>query len=172
MKFSKLLSVSIAFATSTAAIAQNHGSLAAHVHGVASLVIGLEKNNKISIDVEMPGDSAVGFEHTAKSPVELAAKKRAEDTFKEKFAELVILPGEAKCTWGNPKVEVAGHKGHSDWDVQIVAVCQKSLEGETVAVAFGKHFPSLDRLNISIIGQDFQKKITLKKGSGSLSLTK
>jgi len=173
MKLSTSFLAALILAFSSSSIAQNHTSLDAHAHGVAKLAIALEKNNKISIDLEMPGDSAVGFEHAPKTPAEIAAKKNAEDTFKEKFSELITFPENAKCVWGNPKIEVNDEaKGHSDWDVQIVTVCQMALEGQSVSVNFGKYFASIDKLEVSVIGQDFQKKVTLKKGSGSLSLTR
>jgi hypothetical protein len=158
--------VSFAEAPATAA-------LGAHVHGSAQLSIALEKNNKVEFELELPGDTAVGFEKAPESDSEIVKAQRIEDLFKKKFSELVQLPAESKCLWGNPKIEVLyPQKNHSEWKIQIYAVCQKDISGQSLSLDFGKHFKSLTDLDVAVIGQGFQKKVEVPNGTGSVALSK
>jgi hypothetical protein len=144
-----------------------------HVHGAAQLGIALEKNNKVALDLDLPGDTAVGFEHEPKSAEEKAKVAKVEELFKKNFGTLVVLPADAKCVWGNPKIEVDyAHKGHSEWEVEIFAVCASAVDGKSVSLAFKPHFAGLKDLAVSVIGADFQTKHTVKEGVGSVTLSK
>jgi|GEM_PF-2205249 len=168
-----LLSLFVSSRPLLAAETKHHPALGAHVHGAAHLAIALEKNNKIALDLSMPGDTAVGFEHAPKNAEQTLKIRDTEDLFRKRFSELVQLPTSASCTWGNPKVEIdSTTAGHSTWDIQIFAVCAKPLAGHVLAMGFGKHFPAMKDLDVSILASDFQKKIEVPKGTGSVSLTK
>ena len=148
-------------------------ALHAHVHGSAQLSIALEKNHKVEFELELPGDTAVGFERAPESDTEIVKVQRTEEIFKKKFSELVQLPADAKCVWGNPKVEIRyPQKNHSEWKIQIYAVCQKDIAGQSLSLDFGKHFKSLSDLDVAVIGQGFQKQVEVSKGTGSVSLSK
>ncbi len=148
-------------------------ALGAHVHGAAQLNIAIEKNNKVEFELELPGDTAVGFERAPESDSEIVKTQKIEELFKKKFSELVQLPAASKCLWGNPKIEVLyPHKNHSEWKIQIYAVCQKDLAGQSLNLDFGKHFKTLKDLDVAVIGQSFQKKAEVPNGTGSVTLSK
>jgi hypothetical protein len=163
----------LGLATPTFADSPSTAALVAHVHGSAQLSIALEKNHKIEFALELPGDTAVGFERVPETDSEIVKVQRTEELFKKKFSELVQLPAEAKCLWGNPKIEVLyPQKNHSEWKIQIYAVCQSDIAGQNLSLDFGKHFKTLRDLDVAVIGLNFQKKVELSKGTGSVSLSK
>lgn len=170
---STLFAIVFGIGTQTFAKSPSTAALGAHTHGSAQLNIALEKNNKVEFELELPGDTAVGFERAPETDAEIVKVQRTEELFKKKFSELVQLPSDSKCLWGNPKIEILyPHKNHSEWKIQIYAVCQKNIVGQSLNLDFSKHFKSLNDLDVAVIGQDFQKKLEVPKGTGSISLSK
>jgi hypothetical protein len=111
MKTAKSAFVAAAFALTLPALAEEHRELGPHEHGVGRLKIVIE-DQRLSMDLDVPGADIVGFEHEASTPAQRTAVKKAKSTL-EAALNVFKLPAEAKCEIAEALVEIeAGHHDH------------------------------------------------------------
>ena len=86
--------------------------LDSHEHGHGTLNIAVE-DNKISMELEVPGADIVGFERKPKTKAEKATLKKAINDLKKPLS-LFVLPSSAACEVKEAKVKLDGdeHDGH------------------------------------------------------------
>ncbi len=90
--------------------------LDSHEHGHGTLNIAVE-DNKITMELEVPGADIVGFEHEAKTKKDKATLKKAISDLKKPLG-LFVLPSSAVCKVKEAKVKLDGeehdhhHKHH------------------------------------------------------------
>lgn len=86
------------------AAAQAKRELGAHEHGAGKLNIAIEKA-KVELELEVPGDDIVGFEHKAKTTKQKAAIENAKKALAAGLT-LFKLPAGAGCKLDTAKVEL------------------------------------------------------------------
>lgn len=164
-----------------------HGSLGAHVHGVASLNIAIE-GEALEIALDSPAMNLVGFEHTAASAEDKAKVQNAREQLQQGNA-LFGLPAEAKCELKDVRMESAlfeegeahahgehmhgdehshgdaeGHADHdhSDIEAEYSFTCANAGTMTSVDLSgFFKQFPATEKVNVQAIGANGQKGETL-----------
>ena len=150
-----------------------HAAEHAHVHGVVTLNVAVEAN-QVSLQIEAPLDSLVGFEHAPRT----AAQKQAVRTMFDRFAapqSLVELKPAAQCTLENSSAESdalsaaaagkpAADGDHADLDATLQFGCKQaaSLRSIDVAGLLGA-FPRIVRIEAQIASPAGQFKRTLKR---------
>lgn len=162
---------------------EEHGSLDAHEHGVASLNVALD-GGTLEIQLESPAMNLVGFEHAAKSDADKAKVAAARKQLQQPQA-LFALPGEANCSLKDSALqsplfaehehehEEHGHdeeSGHSDIDASYRFECAnpaalKALELGT----FFATFPATEELEVQLIGPSGQQGAELTPKAPRLS---
>lgn len=160
---------------------EEHGSLGAHEHGVASLNVALD-GQVLEIQLESPAMNLVGFEHAASNAADKAKVATARAQL-EQPAVLFSLPAAANCTlaeqtlhsplFGEHEQAEAEHEHsheHADVDADYRFDCSapEHLQALDLAVFF-QQFPATEKLNTQLIGPNGQQGAELNKGNSRLS---
>lgn len=98
-----LLPLTIAHAADEHDHDQEHGSLGAHVHGVARLDLALD-GHTLELELDTPAMNIVGFEHAATSAADKATLAQARETLLKPHG-LFSIPEAAGCTATRQKLE-------------------------------------------------------------------
>jgi hypothetical protein len=160
---------------------EEHGSLGAHEHGVASLNVALD-GQTLEIQLESPAMNLVGFEHAAKSDAD-KAKVAATRKQLEQPQALFALPIEAKCALQESELDsplFGGHEheeqehgdehGHSDIDASYRFTCANAAALQTLELgSFFGSFPGTEKLEVQLIGPSGQQGAELTPKSSRLS---
>lgn len=148
---------------------------AAHKHGVGVMNIAIQ-GNEVEIELKLPAESVVGFEHEAHTAVE---KKRIQGAAAKlkKATNIVILPKNAACELKKAEIESAllknsddhgkpkghdDHGEHSEFAVHYHFECAKTGLVSNLEISLFKHFPSTHKLRVHYI---------TPKGQGAVQLT-
>lgn len=124
----------------------------AHVHGVAHMDLAVD-GNTLSVSLEMPLDSAIGFEYLPKTDQQKAAMAEATETLK-KAAELFTPTAAAECTVESVEVEnpfpdgKAKADGHADFDADYVFHCAKPAALKGLETNLFKRVSRLHRIEV------------------------
>jgi hypothetical protein len=157
---------------------EEHGSLGAHKHGVASLNVALA-GQTLEIQLESPALNLVGFEHEAKSDADKAKVADARKHLEQPQA-LFALPIEAKCAlqeseldsplFGGHEHEHDDEQGHSDIDASYRFVCANAEALQTLELgSFFGTFPATEKLQVQLIGPSGQQGAELTPSNSRLS---
>ncbi len=157
---------------------EEHGSLGAHEHGVASLNVALD-GQTLEIQLESPAMNLVGFEHEAKSDADKAKVASARKHLEQPQA-LFALPIEAKCAlqeselesplFGGAEHEHGDEHGHSDIDASYRFACANPETLKTLELgSFFGTFPATEKLQVQLIGPSGQQGAELTTSNSRLS---
>lgn len=155
---------------------QEHASLGAHEHGVASLNLAIE-GNQVSIDLDSPAVNLLGFEHAASQPEDIA-KVAAVQAQLHHAEQLFQFPADAGCTLASVDLdsplfaeheheheepahedehETAEHEHeehnhqHADIEAQFIFNCAQPAALSSLQLPLFSVFPGLQRLNLQAI---------------------
>ena len=158
---------------------EEHASLDAHEHGVASLNVALD-GQTLEIQLESPALNLVGFEHEAKSDADKAKVAAARQHLEQPQA-LFALPIEAKCALQDSELdsplfadhaheEHADEHGHSDIDASYRFACANAEALQTLELgSFFGTFPGTEKLEVQLIGPSGQQGAELTPSNSRLS---
>lgn len=160
---------------------EEHASLDAHEHGVASLNVALD-GQTLEIQLQSPAMNLVGFEHEAKSDAD-KAKVAAAGQHLEQPQALFALPIEAKCALQDSELdsplfgghahdehEHADEHGHSDIDASYRFACANAEALQTLELgSFFGTFPGTEKLEVQLIGPSGQQGAELTPSNSRLS---
>lgn len=160
---------------------EEHGSLGAHEHGVASLNVALD-GQTLEIQLESPAMNLVGFEHEAKNDADRAKVAAARQHLEQPQA-LFALPIEAKCALQDSELDsplFAGDEheehehgdkhGHSDIDASYRFACANAEALKTLELgSFFGTFPGTEKLEVQLIGPSGQQGAELTPSNSRLS---
>ena len=145
-----------------------------HNHGVGELDVGID-NGQITIELELPLDSVVGFEHAPKTDKEKAAITEAEHVLKDAPSLFLTTP-EAGCTPESITVTMPYTNGpkphaeeHADIDALYVFRCTTPAALKSVETTLFKHFTRLYRLEARRAGPAGQGATRLSARQPKLS---
>ncbi len=145
-----------------------------HSHGTGSVEVSID-GGQISIALELPLDSAVGFERAPKTGKEKAALADAASLLND--AQAVFIPtANAKCAVASVQVSVphaggsaAAKDGHADIDASYVFQCADPAALKGIETTLFKHFKRLYRLEARRIGPTGQGSVRLSAKRPTLS---
>lgn len=160
---------------------EEHASLDAHEHGVASLNVALD-GQTLEIQLQSPAMNLVGFEHEAKSDADKAKVAAARQHLEQPQA-LFALPIEAKCALQDSELdsplfgghahdehEHADEHGHSDIDASYRFACANAEALQTLELgSFFGTFPGTEKLEVQLIGPNGQQGAELTPRNSRLS---
>ena len=160
---------------------EEHASLDAHEHGVASLNVALD-GQTLEIQLQSPAMNLVGFEHEAKSDADKAKVTAARQHLEQPQA-LFALPIEAKCALQDSELdsplfgghahdehEHADEHGHSDIDASYRFACANAEALKTLELgSFFGTFPGTEKLEVQLIGPSGQQGAELTPNNSRLS---
>lgn len=178
-------------------IAQTVRQHGAHVHGEATLSV-VEEGASLSITLEAPGMSIVGFEH---APGDDAQRKTLTDaiTLLKSPATWLNPAANGGCALDNALVAPHGfgaeferpggehlddhdekeagqgdtqaHHEHADIDAQYRYTCHAPLSLHTLDVHLIERFPELHKLQVNLVLPDHQGSQVLVPGNTQVTLS-
>lgn len=147
-----------------------HRGLGAHQHGHGTLNIAAE-GRALRMELEVPGDDIVGFEHAAATEDEKARLDSAKAALARPL-DVVKLPDAAKCTVKNAEVTMedehhehepegagAPHEleaQHTAFHVEAVLDCAAIDQLTAMDFAYFKRFTNAQSLTVTIIAPNGQ----------------
>ncbi len=166
----------LAVLLSTAALVASAGAGKPHEHGAAKLDVALD-GTTLSLSLETPLDSLLGFERAPRNDAERRAASaavaalRAADT-------LFVIDAAAGCKatsvelrsapLGLGAAEAAKDDGHGDLDGDFVFQCRSAPA--FVDVGLFKAFPRLSRLDVQVAAPKGQRSFALTRTAQRIAL--
>lgn len=158
---------SIAFAQDPAPPASEPQKAHVHGEGTASLAFDGKKGR---LEMNLPAESVMGFEHQARSAKDRKAKEEGLLKLEEKISEMVVLDPSLKCEIKKEIFEVIESKNHSDVEAEFNITCEQPVLGSAIKFNFAKTFPRMKKIKVDVIAGEVQKSVVVKKGGESLEL--
>lgn len=152
---------------------ERHREAGPHVHGHGALNIAIE-NNRVSMELEVPGMDIVGFEHRARTKEQKTALSKAMTQLGNPLT-LFKLPPAADCKVARAEVEIArdegddhpqpdrtarnrpkGHEhgeggGHNEFLATYVLDCANPAGITAIQFDYFKLFPGADELAVNVV---------------------
>lgn len=180
------------------ASAQTKRELGAHEHGAGKLNIAFE-NTKVELELEVPGDDIVGFEHKARTAKQKAAIETAKKTLAAGLT-LFKLPAGAGCKLDAAKVELhteapekkpaepankdahghgkKGHAhdhdhdedGHTEFHATYTLTCAAPDKLTEIAFDYFKAFKKAQKLTVAVVSDKGQKQYEVTRKAPRLTL--
>ncbi len=162
--------------------AQHH----AHTHGVVELDLAIERNT-VTIELEAPLESLVGFERAPRTDAEKQRVQQAVERLRA-GASLFLIDPAAQCKLQAVELESAvlglgqaapapraepakghAHEAHADLDGRFVFECAQAASARFVDVGLFAAFSRIRTVNAQVAAPDGQFKRRLRKDSTRLS---
>ena len=166
----------------TSVWSQTKRQLDSHEHGAGKLSIAIE-GGKIELELEVPGDDIVGFEHKAKTVKQKAAVEQATKTLAAGLTQFK-LPAVAGCKLESAKVELhfeAAEKkpaetkattedGHTEFRATYVLACAAPDKVTEIAFDYFKSFKNAQKLAVTVVSDKGQKHYEVTRKAPRLTL--
>ena len=164
-----------------AAAAQERREMGAHQHGHGALNIAIE-GPRVSIELRVPGDDIVGFEHAAKTKAQRAAVDKAKEQLAAPLA-LFSLPRAANCVVKDSNVKIAGggeakgakDKGtdhdHSEFHADYTLECSAPQSLKSIEFPYFRIFKGAEELDVNIITPKGQSKFEVTRRKPRVDLS-
>jgi hypothetical protein len=160
-------------------VAQAHAQQRAHVHGQLKLEIAIE-GPTVTIAMEAPLDSLLGFERAPRNDVEkkavetMTARLRAADgLFKiDPAANCKLGPVDLRSfVLGLGKAEAPARKSdeHADLDANFGFNCSNAAQAKFIEVGLFEAFQGTRQIEVQIVTADGQFKRTLRRPATRLA---
>ncbi len=150
----------------------------AHQHGVAKLDVVIE-GNKLTVALESPLDSLLGFERAPRTDAE---RKAAADVLARLRSGGALFKADAaaQCTLSKaevsaPVLEAAAKApagDHADLDASYEYTCAQPQQLRTLEHGLFDAFKRMQRMEVQVVGAQGQSKITLKRPARAVKLVR
>lgn len=174
-----LLAAALAVVSAPAAAQAAKGHKHAHVHGAARLNVAIQEQ-AVTIELESPLDSFVGFERRPRTPAETAALDALQARMRAPEG-LFVFDTAAGCTLTKSAVESALFKPaapgakvseHADIDARFEYRCTSPDKLTTLDVGLFEAYPKLARLQIEVASPKGQFKRDLRRPARTVALVR
>lgn len=148
---------------------ETHRELGAHVHGAAQVSMAFDQNDG-EIDFDGAAMNIVGFEHAAVSAQD---KKQLTDRlqkFTATFAAAFQFEARLNCKATAAPAVLEQNGSHSDINAHVKIHCAQSPLGSQVKVDFGPEDTHLQKVQVQVLVDSFQKSVTLEHLPGEIDL--
>ncbi len=154
----------------------------AHEHGVMKLDVALD-GNTLSIALESPLDSFLGFERAPRTDAErqAAADLLARLRRPDRGPPLFTAASAAQCTLSKADVrapvlealtQAAAKDGHADLDADYTYTCAQPAQLGRLDLGLFDAFRLLKRIDVQVAGPQGQSKLTLARPARSIKLAR
>lgn len=172
---SALLAVACALAAIGPTVAQP--GLTAHVHGQVQANVAVQ-GNKLIVQLELPLDSLLGFEHRPRTDAQRRAAAAAVQQLKSPAAWLKP-DAAALCTLSSTEVNTqalepakpgAQEAGHADVDASYEFTCAEPAKLAGLELLLMNTYPRIQRIEVQVAGPKGQSKQTLRRPASRVLL--
>jgi len=198
MRLSTITILAAAMAVAPAAAEDEHRELGAHEHGHGTFNIAVE-NNRVSMELEVPGMDIVGFEYAAKTSEQKSAVEKATGVLAEPLA-LFKLPAAAGCKVADAKVTIdveqedgdedqasgskekgaehakeehdedEGKEGHNEFHASYTLDCAKPVNLTSIEFDYFKSFAGAHDLTVNVVTAKAQNSYEVSRDKPALDL--
>jgi hypothetical protein len=141
---------------------------AQHVHGQASLIIGIEGTGGTA-EFRGAGDDLYGFERAPRTAAERAKQDAALQRLRTQGAQLLRFDATLGCTVTPQDVKVVEEKsGHGEVRAQYRIACKKPVAGKPVRFGISAAFPGVDRVAVQLVSDTAQVGATISRDRGQV----
>jgi hypothetical protein len=141
---------------------------AQHVHGQATLMIGMEGNSG-QVEFRGAGDDLYGFERTPRTAAERAKQSAALDRLRTQGASLIRFDSALGCTVVAKDVRVAEERsGHGEVRAQYTVTCKRPVAGRPIRFGVSALFPGVDRVAVQMVSDTAQTGATISRDRGQV----
>ena len=171
----KPLALFAALATACCLVGAAHAGKA-HEHGVAKLDVAVDAQ-RVSVLLELPLDTLLGFEREPRSDAEKAQLEAALAKLRQPTTWVHPDPA-AGCTLGRVDVVPpkfgggAGGGGHADVEASIEFTCKDAARVGFMEVTLFDLLPRLQRVEVQAVTRRGQMQARLKKPTTRLPLAR
>jgi Protein of unknown function (DUF2796) len=167
------------------AYAQERREAGPHQHGHGTLNIAVE-GSRVSMELEVPGNDIVGFEHAAKTKVQRAAMAGARAQLGAPLS-LFRLPANAGCAVKEATVKIesgskddakkAGHKhddhdhDHSEFHAEYTLECGTITNLTSIEFPYFSVFKGAEELEVNVVTPKGQTKFEVNRDKPRLELS-
>ena len=173
----RLMTTAVTCTAAAAALAAGK----AHEHGALKLDVAIE-GRQLRIAMEAPLDNLLGFERAPRTDAErkAAAELLARLRKPAQGTTLFAADAAAQCTLAQAEVRAPVLEGpaksaaedHADLDADYEFTCAKPAELRNLQLGLFAAYPRLQRIDVQVAGPQGQSKLTLKRPTQTLKLTK
>ena len=141
----------------------------AHQHGQAQANVAVQ-GNRLSVQLEIPLDSLLGFEHRPRTDRQRAAAQAAVQQLKA-AASWLKPDAAALCTLARSDINTqaldpappgSAEPGHADVDASYEFTCAASEQLGGLDIGLMSVFKRIQRINVQVAGAKSQNKQTLQ----------
>ena len=150
------------------AFAQEARELDAHVHGHAELQVAID-GDALTLALEIPGESVVGFEHAAETDEQQAAIDAAVEAMGDPLT-LFTLPDAAGCTVAEAEAEHHQEGTHSAFEAEYALTCASIGALDGMETTLFETYPDLEEIDVEYATPAGQGSGELEPGEAALSL--
>lgn len=140
----------------------------AHVHGISTLDISIEKN-KIEAEVEIPGIDLVGFEGEAKTKEHKDNLKKVTDLLTKDY-NLFLMSEEAGCKVTKRDLNTDHKKGHSDYEYKIEYECSDISKVTELDVNLFRDIETMKKITVQLVTETDQKSFKLSPTASKINV--
>lgn len=170
------------FAAASGALAQASSGTVhqhAHVHGTAKLDIAVQ-GQTVTISLESPLESLIGFEHRPRSASERSAvaslqarMKAPRDLFRFNLeAGCSLVKAEAESAIFDPAPASVAADEHADLDASFEFACAQPAKLIALDIGLFKTYPKLRKLGVQVATDKGQSRQTLTGSAHVVSLSR
>jgi hypothetical protein len=150
-----------------------------HVHGEVKVGIVVEAG-VLTVQVEAPLDSLVGFEHRPRTPAQRKAASDALALMKD-VSRLVKPAAAAGCTAAQPEIDAtplqpaeAGAKdaAHADLEATYTFTCATPAALQALELGLFDAFRRIQRIEVQVAGPQGQRKQVLRRPAREVRLAR
>jgi hypothetical protein len=142
---------------------------AQHVHGQASLSIGIEGRTGTA-EFRGAGDDLYGFERAPRTASERARQEAALQRLRTQGAQLLRFDATLGCTVTPQEVRVAEERsGHGEVRAQYRIACQRPIAGKAIRFGISAAFPGVDRVVVQLVSDTAQAGATISRDRGQVT---
>lgn len=136
---------------------RTHSHTHTHAHGVAKLNVAVD-GGTLTLALESPLDSLLGFEHMPRNDKERASVRTMENRL-QKAAQLFVTPVAAQCQIESVKLDSVvlnansgeSINGHADLDGEFIFNCKQPQYLRKMTVQLFEAFPHLHQVDVQIV---------------------
>jgi len=153
-----------------------------HVHGEVKVDIAVQAGT-LTVQVEAPLDSLVGFEHRPRTPAQRKAATEALALMND-VARLIQPAAAAGCVAAAPQVNAtplqpveqgqaaAKEAAHADLEATYTFTCAKPEALATLQLGLFDSFKRIQRIEVQVAGPQGQRKQALRRPAREVRLTR
>ena len=125
-------------------------TLPTHIHGEGQIDLAIDGKN-LMMELEIPTESFLGFEHKASTEKEINTVKVVEAKFKHPQETILMLDSNIRCNIGLLNIENVADELHSEYHVEMNLSCDQELGNHEATLVMFQTFKRLKKLKLNIL---------------------